>query len=131
MIQTRSKDVQAVILAAGYGRRMAPLSDDCHKALLPVGGTTILGRIMDGLMTIDVRDVTIATGYRAADVERFVRDGYPDVNLRLVHNARYRETNNIVSLVDGAERNVPSTGTSLLTECDLLFDTVLLMARLV
>ena len=129
MIQTRSNDVQAVILAAGYGRRMAPLSDDCHKALLPVGGTTILGRIMDGLMTIDVREVTIATGYRAADVERFVREGYPDVNLRLVRNPRYRETNNIVSLAM-ALNEMSFDRDIVLIECDLLFDPSL-MARLV
>jgi NDP-sugar pyrophosphorylase family protein len=42
-------ELQAVILTAGFGRRMRPLSDRAHKALLPIGETTILGRIMDAL----------------------------------------------------------------------------------
>ena len=43
--------MQAVILAAGRGRRMEPLSATCHKALLEIGGSTILGRALDSLLT--------------------------------------------------------------------------------
>ncbi len=126
MSDARSTDLQAVILAAGYGRRMSPLSDNCHKALLSIGGTTILGRIMDGLCAVGVNEVTVVTGYRAADIETFLRGRYPAVTLSLVNNPRYRETNNIASLALALdqmsfERDV------LLIECDLLFDPSLLV----
>jgi hypothetical protein len=52
---TPGPDLQAIILAAGVGRRMRPLSDRSHRALLPVGNTTILGRIMDALGQVGVR----------------------------------------------------------------------------
>jgi histidinol-phosphate/aromatic aminotransferase/cobyric acid decarboxylase-like protein/choline kinase len=122
----QSADLQAVILTAGYGRRMSPLSDRCHKALLPIAGTTILGKIMDGLAAINVGRVTVVTGYRAEDIERFLRDGYPGVDLRFVHNPRYAETNNVVSLsmaLDQLESDVDI----VLSECDLLFDPSLMV----
>jgi len=44
--------MRAILLAAGLGRRMLPLTEHVHKSLLPVGDTTILGRIVDGLVAI-------------------------------------------------------------------------------
>lgn len=117
--------LQAVILAAGYGRRMRPLSDHCHKALLPLNGTTILGRIMDSLVEIGTKVVTVVTGYRADDVEGYLRTSYPDVDLRIVDNPKYRETNNVVSL-SLAFDSLSFDADVLLIECDLMFDSSLL-----
>lgn len=125
----RNGELQAVILAAGFARRMQPLSDNCHKALLSVGGATILGRIMDNLEYVGIRRVTVVTGFRSQDVEDFLRSGYPDVDLRLVHNSAFRETNNIVSL-SLAFDNMEFDADVVLVECDLLFDRSL-MVRLV
>ncbi len=121
--------LQAVVLAAGFARRMQPLSDNCHKALLNVGGTTILGRIMDNLLHVGISDVTVVTGYRADDVEVFVREHYPQINLRVVHNADFRTTNNIVSL-SMAFDVMDFDADVVLVESDLLFDPSL-MDRLV
>jgi histidinol-phosphate/aromatic aminotransferase/cobyric acid decarboxylase-like protein len=122
---TRGGELQAVILAAGFARRMQPLSDNCHKGLLTIGGSTILGRIMDNLEQVGIQRVTVVTGYRAADVERFLRDRYPNVDLRLVHNPRYRETNNVVSLSLAFDA-LTFDADVVQIECDLLFDSTLL-----
>ena len=122
-------ELQAVILTAGFGRRMRPLSDRTHKALLPIGETTILGRIMDALGQVGVRRVTIVTGYRAPDIEEFLRTGYPDADLRFVYNSRFAETNNVVSL-SLALGELAFDRDILLIECDLIFNTSVL-ARLV
>ncbi|WP_214096355.1 nucleotidyltransferase family protein [Candidatus Methylacidithermus pantelleriae] len=45
--------MKAIILAAGYGTRLAPLTDCCPKALLPVGGRPILEYILDSLVATD------------------------------------------------------------------------------
>ena len=111
----------AIILAAGYGRRMRPLSDEVHKALLPVGGSTILGRIADGLRSIGVTDVIVATGYRADDIRRFWASHHPDLPVRFVHNERFDRTNNIVSLSLALDQ-APLDADVLVIECDLLFD---------
>jgi histidinol-phosphate/aromatic aminotransferase/cobyric acid decarboxylase-like protein/choline kinase len=117
--------MQAIILAAGYGRRMRPLSDSCHKALLPIGSTTILARIVEGLREIDIDDITVVTGYRAEDIEAYLREHYPKTHLQFVHNPRYEETNNIVSLSMGLEQ-MRLEDDLVLVECDLLFERRLL-----
>src|SRR5918998_75936 len=62
--------MKAIILAAGIGRRMLPLTDDCHKTLSEVGGRAILGRILDGLEANGITEVYIVTGYRSDKVEK-------------------------------------------------------------
>jgi histidinol-phosphate/aromatic aminotransferase/cobyric acid decarboxylase-like protein/choline kinase len=117
--------MQAIILAAGYGRRMQPLSNDCHNALLPVGGTTILGRIIDGLSEVDVSDIMVVTGYRADDVETFLLQAYPQTKFRFVRNDHFAETNNVVSLSLALEQ-LSFDEDVILVECDLLFDPSIL-----
>ena len=120
-----STSVQAVVLAAGFAKRMQPLSNDCHKALLSVGGTTILGRIMDNLGHAGINDVTIVTGYRADDVKNFVAEHYPQFAVSYVHNENFRTTNNIVSLSMAFDAMTFDQDVVLI-ECDLLFDPTLL-----
>lgn len=114
------QELQAVILAAGSGRRMQPLSDAMHKALLPVGPTTILGRILDALSAIDVRRIMVVTGYRAGDIEEFIHARGESFDIRFVYNKDYATTNNIFSLslaLDSLEFDTDL----LLIECDVLF----------
>jgi histidinol-phosphate/aromatic aminotransferase/cobyric acid decarboxylase-like protein/choline kinase len=117
--------MQAIILAAGYGRRMRPLSERGHKALLPIGSTTILARIVDGLREIEIEDITVVTGYRAEDIERYLRERYPETRFQFVENERYDETNNIVSLSMGLQE-MGLEDDLILVECDLLFEPGLL-----
>ena len=104
---------------------MQPFTNECHKALLPVGGTTILGRIMDGLLAADVRDVTVVTGYRGDDVEKFLTDRHSDVTFRFVNNDRYADTNNVVSFALALEQ-MSVDDDIILSECDLLFEPSIL-----
>lgn len=114
--------MKAIILAAGIGRRMRPLTDRCHKALLEVGGTTIMGRILDGLLANDVTDVCIVTGYRASDVEDYVtREFGHQLDCTFVCNERFESTNNIYSMALAMESIEPDTDV-ILIESDLLYD---------
>ena len=119
----------AIILGAGFGRRMRPLSDTTHKALLPVGDSTILGRIVDGLLSINVTDIVVVTGYRADEIRAFWAAQYPSVPVRFVHNERYDQTNNIVSL-SLAFDSAPIDSDIIVIECDLLFDKTVLQRLL-
>jgi histidinol-phosphate/aromatic aminotransferase/cobyric acid decarboxylase-like protein/choline kinase len=112
--------MQAVILAAGRGRRMEPLSGSCHKALLEIGGNTILGRALDSLIMAGVSPITVVTGYRSDDITEFVSANYPGATVRYVHNGRYATTNNIVSLALALE-SLAYEDDVILIECDLLF----------
>jgi choline kinase len=91
----------AVLLCAGGGTRLRPLTDDRPKALIDVGGETILARAVRLLAVAGVDDFVIATGYRAEAVRRaFERS---DVAVTYCHNADFERTQNSVSLHRCAE----------------------------
>ncbi|MBL1146319.1 MAG: nucleotidyltransferase family protein [Pseudomonadota bacterium] len=82
---------QAVILAAGFGKRMRPLTEHCPKPLLEVDGRTMLDRIFDALVEADVRDVIVNTHYLAEQVEDCCRRR-KDVNIRTSYETEILET---------------------------------------
>lgn len=63
---------QAMIFAAGLGTRLKPLTDTKPKALIPVGGETLLGRTIGRLMTFGYRDFVVNVHHFAKDIENFV-----------------------------------------------------------
>ncbi len=113
--------MKAIILAAGLGRRMRPLSDSTHKTLLPIAGTTILDRLLASLRDCGVSDICMVTGYRSEELTRFVRDRFPDLNVEFVHNARYETTNNVFSMALALE-SITVDDDILLIESDLIVD---------
>lgn len=86
----------AVILVAGLGSRLAPLTDDRPKALVDLGGETILHRAVRQLRSHGVRRVVLATGYRQDAIEGVVEE--LGVAVTLVPNPQYASTQNSVSL---------------------------------
>ena len=60
--------MNAVILIAGVARRLAPLTDTTHKALLPVGGRPILARMLEALEAAGIRQTTLVVGHCADQV---------------------------------------------------------------
>lgn len=90
-----------IVLAAGAGRRLRPVTDDLPKALASVDGArTILDFTLANLASTGLTDVVIVVGH-AADA---VHDRVPDlqrrygVSLELVHNERAADWNNAYSL---------------------------------
>jgi choline kinase len=86
----------AVILAAGVGSRLRPLTDDRPKALVGVNGHSILKRAVDALEAKGVTKLVIATGYREDALRRALSDAPFDIEY--VQNPRYESTQNSVSL---------------------------------
>jgi histidinol-phosphate/aromatic aminotransferase/cobyric acid decarboxylase-like protein/choline kinase len=117
--------MKALILAAGYGNRMRPLTDSTHKTLLKVGGRTLIGRIIDGLAEHGITDIVVVTGHLADDLEGALTAAYPDLRLTFVRNLRYRETNNIYSLALGFE-SIALDDDILLIESDLVYEPAVL-----
>ena len=93
----------AVILAAGLGSRIRPLTDDVPKTLLTIGDETILARMLTGAQDAGIGDVVLVLGYLYQKVERFVRESFPDLRVQVVVNERYEETNTGYSLLLAAD----------------------------
>lgn len=113
--------MKAIILAAGYGNRMRPLTDTTHKTLLRIGDRTLIGRIVDGLRVHGVGEIVVVTGYLADELEGALSEAYPDVAFTFVRNPRYRETNNICSLALAFEA-IDLDDDVLLIESDLVYE---------
>ena len=113
--------MKAIILAAGYGNRMRPLTDNNHKTLLQIAGEPIIDRIMSGFISHDIKDVVVVTGYRQNDLRTHLDQTYSHVNITYVHNEKYRETNNIFSLAL-AFQQVEINDDILLIESDLIYE---------
>lgn len=90
-------DVHAVVLAAGLGRRLQPLTDERPKTLLSVNGQPILGHILEALMATGYERVTVVTGYEAEQVRSFC-SRYDRLAFEFVHSDAFEETNNSYSL---------------------------------
>lgn len=71
---------KAFVLAAGLGERMRPLTNNCPKPLLTVGGRTMLDRCLDALAAAGVRDVVVNTYYLPGMIEDHLQHRH-DLNI--------------------------------------------------
>ncbi len=113
--------MKALILTAGLGNRMKPLTDVVHKTMLKVGNETIIERIINGLQANGITDIVIVTGYRADELKQYLLSRYSQVNFTFVNNPRYKETNNIYSLAL-AFNEIEINDDILLIESDLIYE---------
>ena len=67
--------IPAVVIAAGLGTRLRPLTERYAKPVLPVDGTPVLAHLLRELADAGVPHTTIVTGHLAEQVEQFVGDG--------------------------------------------------------
>lgn len=97
-------DYQAVILAAGSGTRLRPLTETTPKCLLDVGGQTILARQLERIAAAGIRRAVIVTGYLADQVEEHLRRHRPALEVTLAPNPDYATTGNCMSVLAARSR---------------------------
>ena len=85
-------DCLVVVLAAGCSRRLATLTRDIPKPLLPVGHQPLLLRSLDSISTHDLRDVVITTGYHGEVIKQTLGRHYRDLNIRYVDVPSYSQS---------------------------------------
>jgi choline kinase len=84
---------KAIILAAGSGSRLRPLTDACPKCLLDVGGHAIIDRQVEALTRFGVTDIVVVVGYLADEIRK-----YCGHSVRYIDNTRFAATNSLYSL---------------------------------
>jgi len=87
----------AVLLVAGMGSRLRPLTDEVPKALIHVNGCSMLERAVTALCSKGVRRFVFATGYREEAVRSAVEA--MGIDAAFCHNPRYDVTQNSISLL--------------------------------
>ncbi len=89
---------QVVLLAAGTGSRLAPLTDSMPKCLVRVGSTTILDRMLSQLADAGVERAVIVTGHKSDRLMDHLAHHPPKLAVKFAYNPHYATSNNAVSL---------------------------------
>lgn len=117
----------AIVLVAGRGCRLRPLTNDLPKCLIDVGGRSILDRLLCQLADCGVMQATVVGGYLLPQVEKALDDA--PLQTLLVANPHYDTTGSAASLLIGL-RSHPRRHPALLVEGDMLFEDALLASLL-
>lgn len=115
--------MQAIILAAGMGKRLGELTKNNTKCMLEVNGVSLIDRVLTQLSDLTLSRVIIVIGYKGENLRNYIGNEYKGLKIEYIDNPIYDKTNNIYSL-SLAKKELQEDDT-LLIESDLIFDDVL------
>ena len=90
-----SRIKRAIIIAAGIGKRLQPITLETPKPLIVVNGKRIIDRSIEALFANGIEDICIVTGYKK---EQFAEAFQDDPRIHVIYNENYLKGNNITSM---------------------------------
>ena len=124
MTMNNAASMKAIILAAGVGSRIRPLTDNCPKSLLKVGGNTILKMMIANIRQCGIEDIVLVLGYLQDQIRDFVATTFPDLKVTYIVNEHYTQTNTGYSLMLSADAVKGSAFIKF--DADVVFDKSIL-----
>ena len=112
--------MQAVILAAGMGRRLKELTNDNTKCMIQVNGVPLIERMLRQLEKRHLSRIVIVVGYKGKKLIDYIDELKLQTPIVYVENSNYDKTNNIYSLAKAKE--FLRQDDTLLFESDLIFE---------
>ncbi len=113
--------MQAIILAAGMGRRLGELTQGNTKCMISVNGVRLIDRMLSQLAALNLNRVVIVVGYKGQELVDYIGNRYDDqLKIEYAWNPVYDKTNNIYSL--SIVKQQLQEDDTLLIESDLIFD---------
>ena len=116
--------MQAIILAAGMGKRLGEFTKDNTKCMVEVNGVKLIDRVLTFLSHLNLNRIVIVVGYKAKNLVNYIENQYGNLNIEFVENPIYDKTNNIYSLALAKEKFKEDD--TLLLESDLIFEESML-----
>lgn len=117
-------NLTALILAAGYGSRIAEVTTD-PKSLLKINGKALMDWHFDALKSVGIRNVVVVTGYKREMLEDYLGKFKSEFDLHFAINDDYKVKGNTYSFLYGLEK---TKGDFLLFDADLIYDPKILKA---
>lgn len=115
--------MQAIILAAGMGKRLGEYTQSNTKCMVPVNGTPLIDRLLGQLEKLNLNRVVVVVGYEGEKLKQHIVELNSSLKVEFVDNPIYDRTNNIYSLSMAKEKLVEDD--TLLIESDLILDDAL------
>lgn len=113
--------MKAVLLAAGVGSRIRPLTDNQPKSFIPLIGISILERMLKAVVEVGITEVGVVTGYRAEQLKERINEKFPQLHVTFIHNEKYEETNTGYSLL--LTKNFIGDDSFIKFDADVVFET--------
>jgi histidinol-phosphate/aromatic aminotransferase/cobyric acid decarboxylase-like protein/choline kinase len=111
--------MQAIILAAGMGKRLGNFTKENTKCMIKVHSRTLIERMLTQLCDENVERIIIVIGYKGDQVQNLIGDVFQGTPVLYVENPIYDKTNNIYSLY--LAREYLKQDDTILLESDLIF----------
>lgn len=115
--------MKALILAAGFGKRLRPITNTIPKSMVEVNGTPLLANALNNLTAIGITDIGIVVGHMADYIHSHIGRKWNGAKITYFENSRYLETNNVVSLYEAVDF---CNDDMLMLECDIYYHKELL-----
>jgi len=91
--------MKVIILAAGIGSRIRPLTNNCPKSLLKINNKTILEMMISKIQYYHINEIIFVTGYLENHIKDYVKKKFPDLKTYFITNEKFAETNTGFSLL--------------------------------
>lgn len=112
--------MDAIILAAGMGKRLKDLTQDKTKCMIAVNETTLIERMLNQLDNLNLNNIILVVGYQSEKLIDFIASLNINTPINYIHNNVYDKTNNIYSLF--LAKNYLEASDCLVLESDLIFE---------
>lgn len=116
--------MKAIILAAGLGSRISPMTDNLPKCLLLVGGITILERMIHNIQSCGINEIIFVLGHCQEKIQELVNREFPNLNTQFILNNYYKTTNTGYSLM--LTKDAVKGSSFVKFDADVVFDIAIL-----
>jgi len=116
--------MQAIILAAGMGKRLGVLTKNNTKCMVKVCGITLIERLLNQIIQHKFNQIVIVIGYYGDKLKNLIGNNYKGIPVKYIENSIYQTTNNIYSLY--LAKNYLVNDDTILFESDLICDDTIL-----
>ncbi len=116
--------MQAIILAAGMGKRLGEYTQNNTKCMVRVGGETLVERVLGQLDKLHLSRIIIVIGYKGIELKKYLSTVSVQTPLVFVENPIYDKTNNIYSLY--LAKDYMREQDTLLLESDIIMEDAVL-----